>query len=174
MTLSSMPHIPVLHTARLTLREPLDSDVAPLAAFLTSGRAKWIGGPFPDDDAAEWLDWQREKWTRHGRGQWIVALKDGETPVGRVGLMDRDDWHEPELVWFLFDGFEGKGYAHEAALAARTFAGKSLNLPPLFSFIEPGNRRSHALVDRLGAKHEGDARFEGSDFHVYRHPGDDA
>jgi RimJ/RimL family protein N-acetyltransferase len=162
--------IPVIETARLTLRGPKDSDAAPLAAFLTSPRAEWIGGPYPAEDAAEWLDWQRGRWAKLGRGSWIVAHRNDDTPIGRVGLLEHDGWPEPELGWFLFEGFEGQGFAHEAALAARAFATETLNLPPLFSFIEPANQRSRALAERLGAARERDVLFKGIALTVYRHP----
>ena len=87
-----------------------------------------------------------------------------------MGFLDHEGWYEPELAWFLFEGFEGKGYAHEAALAARTYATETLNLPPLFSFIEAGNLRSKALAERLGATPERDVDFKGIALTVYRHP----
>jgi RimJ/RimL family protein N-acetyltransferase len=166
--------IPVLQTARLTLRGPLPGDVAPLAAFMASDRAKWIGGPYPAEDAAEWLDTQAERWQRFGRGSWIAALQGSDTPVGRVGILEHDGWPEPELGWFLFADHEGNGYAQEAALAARAYCNGALGLPPLFSFIEPANTRSRALAERLGAVHERDARFRDYDFRMYRHPGPEA
>ena len=166
--------VPVIDTARLVLRGPKDNDVAPLAAFLTSPRAEWIGGPYPDDDAAEWLDWQRGQWAKLGRGSWIVALRQDDTPIGRVGLLEHEGWDEPELGWFLFEGFDGRGYAHEAALAARSYAADTLNLSPLFSFIEPTNHRSRALAERLGATPERDVEIDGIALTVYRHPDPEA
>lgn len=161
--------IPVLQTKRLTLRGPKDSDAAPLGAFLESPRAALIGGPYPASDASDWLDFDRQQWADVGRGSWIVALRDDDVPIGRVGFLDHEGWHEPELAWFLFDGFEGQGYAHEAALAARAYAGTKLNLPPLFSFIEARNTRSKALVLRLGAKAEREVVFHDTALTVYRH-----
>jgi RimJ/RimL family protein N-acetyltransferase len=162
--------IPTLTTQRLTLRGPKDSDTTALAAFLLSPRAEWIGGPYPDDDAAEWLDWQRAKWAELGRGSWIVALRQTDTPIGRVGLLEHEGWPEPELGWFLFEGYDGQGYAHEAALAARAHATDTLRLPPLFSFIEPSNQRSKALAERLGAVPEREVDFHDLRMTVYRHP----
>jgi RimJ/RimL family protein N-acetyltransferase len=162
--------VPTLTTQRLTLRGPKDSDAAPLGAFLESARAELIGGPYPASDAPDWMDYDRHKWADAGRGSWIVALRDDDTPIGRVGILDHDGWHEPELAWFLFEGFEGHGYAHEAALAARACAETTLNLPPLFSFIEARNVRSKALVLRLGAKPERDVVFHDIALTVYRHP----
>lgn len=162
--------IPTLTTARLTLRAPNDSDAAALGAFLQSPRAAWIGGPFAATDAPEWLAHGHKMWAEQGRGQWIVARRDDDMPIGRVGLLDHTDWPEPELAWFLFADFEGKGYAHEAVIAARAHANGRLGLPALFSFIEPANARSRRLAGRLGAHHERDTRFRGLDFHIFRHP----
>lgn len=161
--------IPVITTPRLVLRGPLPSDAGPLASFLSSPRARWIGGPYPAEDAANWLEFQTQRWVRRGWGSWIAALPDN-TPIGRIGLLDHEGWPEPELAWFVFAKFEGQGFAHEAALAARTYANGPLGLAPLFSFIEPANDRSRALAERLDAVHERDARFKDHDFRIYRHP----
>jgi RimJ/RimL family protein N-acetyltransferase len=163
--------IPTLTTDRLTLRGPKDTDVAPLGAFLASPRAAWIGGPYPASDAADWMLYDRRKWADSGRGSWIVALRDDDTPIGRVGFLDHEGWDEPELAWFLFEAFEGHGYAHEAAVAARAFATDTLKLAPLFSFIESANLRSKALVERLGATLERDVQFNDLALTVYRHSG---
>jgi RimJ/RimL family protein N-acetyltransferase len=168
--MTAVPDIPVLQTARLTLRGPRASDAPALAAFLESPRAAWIGGPYPATDAPDWLMFQRDRWATRGRGSWIAALREGDIPIGRIGLLDHDGWPEPELGWFLFSGFEGQGYAYEAASAARAHADVTLGLPPLFSFIEPANLRSKALAERLGAVHERDVRFKDHDFRLYRHP----
>jgi RimJ/RimL family protein N-acetyltransferase len=161
---------PILTTNRLVLRGPKDSDAAPLAAFLDSDRAKWIGGPYPSKDAPNWLAHQRTIWEKRGWGAWIAALRDDDTPIGRIGLLDHDGWDEPELAWFLFEGFDGHGYAFEAATAARAHANGPLRLPPLFSFIEPTNARSKALAVRLGPQLEPSVRFKDHDLGIYRHP----
>ncbi len=165
--------IPLLKTARLVLRGPQDSDAAPLGRFMGSPRATWIGGPYPENDAPAWLAHQQEVWARRGWGSWIAALPDN-TPIGRIGLLEHEGWPEPELAWFVFSDYEGQGFAHEAALAARTYANGSLGLPPLFSFIDPANDRSRALAERLGAVHERDARYMDHTFGIYRHPGAEA
>lgn len=162
--------IPTITTDRLTLRGPKDSDAPPLGAFLASPRAEWIGGPWPASEAPDWLAHARARWAERGRGSWIVALRESDTPIGRTGVLDHDGWDEPELGWFLFEGFDGQGYAFEAALAARAYATDTLKLPPLFSFIETANLRSKALAKRLGATPERDVQFKGIALTVYRHP----
>jgi RimJ/RimL family protein N-acetyltransferase len=162
--------IPVLETPRLVLREPKDSDALALGGFMSSPRAKWIGGPYPATDAPDWLAHQRSVWERRGWGSSIAALRQEDTPIGRIGLLDHQGWDEPELAWSLFEGFEGQGYAFEAAAAARAHANGPLGLAPLFSFIEPTNERSKALALRLGARLERSVTFKNHDLGIYRHP----
>ncbi len=82
-----------------------------------------------------------------------------------------DGWDEPELAWHLFDGYEGQGYAHEAALAARADYHARLSPRPLISYIATANTRSEALALRLGAVRETTrADAKDGDYHIYRHP----
>ncbi|MDZ4097038.1 MAG: GNAT family N-acetyltransferase [Paracoccaceae bacterium] len=162
-------NIPTLTTTRLTLRPPREADFPAMLAFNESPRTVYVGGTVPRQQV-----WRSHlanigHWALRGYGFWSVDTQQGEF-VGRVGVIYHDGWPEPELAWHVFANGEGKGYAHEAALAARADAGARLGLGPLISMIDPENRRSIALAERLGA------RFERADpgllkpFHVYRHP----
>ena len=162
--------VPILKTERLVLRGPLATDTAPLAAFLSGPRAVWTGGPYPAEDAPYWLEHLVTVWQRRGWGSWIVALASDDTPIGRVGMLDHEAWDEPELAWFLFDGFEGRGYATEAVRAARAHGNGPLGLPALCSFIDPANTRSRALAERLGARQERGISLDGLAFDLFRHP----
>ncbi len=61
---------------------------------------------------------------------------------------------EPELGWILWEGFEGQGYAGEAAGAALRFAWQTLGWSTLLSGIHRENPRSIRLAERLGARHD--------------------
>jgi RimJ/RimL family protein N-acetyltransferase len=66
---------------------------------------------------------------------------------------------------------EGKGLAHEAALAVRGWAYGSRGLGALVSYIDPGNARSIRLAERLGARRDDEApKPEGEVCVTYRHP----
>ena len=75
----------------------------------------------------------------------------------------------------VFDGFEGKGIAAEGATRARAWAYEDLGFATLTSNIVPGNARSIALAERLGATYERtyDNPEMGEDM-LYRHPAPDA
>lgn len=163
--------IPVLHTERLTLREPRLDDFAAMLAFNASPRAAFLGGGAPRQTVWRALLANIGHWALRDYGFWTVETHDGDV-VGRVGVIFHDGWPEPELAWHMFDGFEGLGYAHEAALAARADAYGRLGMGPLISLIDPANTRSIALALRLGAVEE-EMSVEpnlGSAVRIYRHP----
>ena len=121
-----MMHAPVtallgvsaVETERLRLREPREDDFSAMLAFNASPRAAFIGGGADRQQIWRGLLANIGHWALRGCGFWSVDTKDGAF-VGRVGVIFHDGWPEPELAWHLFDGFEGQGFATEAALAAR-------------------------------------------------------
>lgn len=162
--------IPVLETERLILREPREADLVPMAEFGASDRSRFVGGPSDRWDAWRALIAGIGHWALRGYGYWSVDLKESGQMIGRVGVINHDGWPEPELGWQVYEGSEGKGYAHEAALAARAFAKSGLGLGPLISHIAPENQRSIRLAERLGATFERRGTLKGSVIDIWRHP----
>lgn len=160
---------PTVTTARLTLRAGSPADADPLGRFMESPRATGIGGPYPASAAAEWIADDAANWATRGCGMWIVTLGATGEPIGRIGALHHQGWPEPELGWHLFDGFEGHGYAYEAAAAARDHLHHAVGLPPVFSFVEPTNPRSRALAQRMGAVVERQVQFDGVTLDIFRH-----
>lgn len=166
---------PQIETERLILRAPKEDDFAAVLAFQASPRTKFIGG----GDANRWEAWrgflaQFGHWALRGYGFFICEIRDTGALAGRVGVINHEMWPEPELGWHLFDGFEGQGFAYEAALAVREWAHKTHGLGPLMSQIHPDNQRSIALAERLGATRERTTTLLGDPCLVYRHPGSEA
>ncbi|MBS0125813.1 GNAT family N-acetyltransferase [Thetidibacter halocola] len=148
--------IPTLTTDRLILRAPVMEDAAPLAAYLQGPRSATVGGPFPAGEAFDRLCALLGHWNLRGYGRWIVADRDSNAALGIVGPYFPMDWPEPEIAWTVFDAAEGRGIAHEAALAARDYARAELGWHHPMSAISPSNTRSAALARRLGCTPEGD------------------
>lgn len=162
--------VPVLETEHLILREPRLSDWEAMNAFGRSERAAYIGGPYED-----WQNWEALNrgighWFLRGYGMWSVEEKATGRLAGRVGIINHHDWPEPELGWHVYEGFEGKGLAYEAAIAARSHAQGPMGLAPLISQIDPGNARSRKLAERMGAALERESVLRGQRCLVYRHP----
>jgi RimJ/RimL family protein N-acetyltransferase len=160
--------VPTLRTDRLILRAPRLGDFATYAAILQSPRAVHIGGPFSMDDA--WDDFCRLSagWVLRGHGVWTVETHTGLL-VGFVLIGFEPGDAEPELGWFLVRDAEGQGFATEAARAARAYGFASLGLSRLVSYVDPANRASARVAERLGAVIEG--QLDGSDIWVHRPTG---
>jgi RimJ/RimL family protein N-acetyltransferase len=162
--------IPVLQTERLILRAPQESDFAAMLAFNDDPRSRFIGG----GAARKWV-WSGllaniGHWAVRGYGFYSVDTRNGDF-IGRIGVIFHDTWPEPELAWHLFDGFEGHGYAQEAAIAAREDYHARISVSPLISMIDVANVQSEALALRLGATCESTNPDPDGDYHIYRHPG---
>ncbi len=166
--------IPTLTTDRLTLRPPRESDLETLVAFGQSERTAFIGGKRERFEAWRGFLAVIGHWALRGYGYWSVDTRDGDF-VGRVGVSLHDGWPEPELGWHLFDGFEGQGYATEAARAVRAHAYNVWGMGPVISFIAFENPRSIAVAERLGAKFESNGKDDGPHpYGIWRHPGQGA
>lgn len=166
---------PTLTTARLVLRGPEKRDLAPFTRWVTtSDRLGHLGGRGTAQDAWRGFLGGIGHWQWHGYGLFILEPKDGGEAIGRVGILNHEGWPEPELAWHLFDGAEGQGFACEAAVAVRRWAGEALGLGPLISMIAPDNTRSAALARRLGATPERDHDHEGKPAVIWRHLRHDA
>ncbi|QJF52651.1 GNAT family N-acetyltransferase [Roseobacter ponti] len=167
--------IPTLETDRLVLRAPVPADVAPFAAFYASDAAKYVGGPLRDFQVWRYTAEVIGHWQLRGFGRWMVERKDAPGAIGLIGLHAPPDWPEPEVGWMLWDG-NGKGYAAEAARAARDYAWNTLGLTTLISSIAPENAASIRVAEGMGARREAQG-FEHPLFGtmaVWRHPAPEA
>lgn len=170
MTMTCTITIPTLETERLILRAPRVDDFETYADFNASPRSVGVGGPYNRQQAFSRLASLIGHWHLRGFGRWMLEEKSSKQPVGVVGLYHPDDWPEPEIAWSLFDAAEGKGYALEAAKAARAYAYDVLGWTRVISMTMDGNHRSEALAKRIGAQLDG--VFEHPEFgpmNIWRH-----
>lgn len=169
--------IPTLETARLILRGPVMGDAQPWVDFVETDRAEFVGGPNLGL-AKGWRGFAHVAgmWMLRGYGSFIFALKsDPDRPLGMTGPWHPLDWPEKELGWTIWSAAaEGKGYAVEAATAARRFAYDRLGWTTAVSYIDARNTRSIALAERLGCTLDPQAEAPATEADrmtlVYRHP----
>jgi len=163
--------IPTLETSRLIMRAPSEADFDAEAEFFASDASRFVGGPLRPDETWRAMAMLLGHWVLRGFGFWAVEEKDTGAYLGRVGLWHPHSWPEPEVGWTLMSNATGKGYATEAALAARAYAYDVLGWDTAISLIAPDNLPSKAVAERLGAQF--DYPYEHPAFgqmQVWRHP----
>ncbi len=172
--------IPTLETERLTLRAPQADDFDNLAAFMASDRAAFIGGPVSGQrDVWRILSNLAGHWLLRGFGMWAIVPRDETAAIGVTGGWQPKTWPEREIGWSLWSvEAEGKGYAYEAATAARAHLYARMGWTTAVSYIDRGNSRSIALAERLGCTLDQTAERPQDDDPtpclVYRHPAPEA
>lgn len=164
-----MIDIPQLETERLILRAPRMDDLPPMVEFFAAPRSQSIGGPLDRGQVWRALLRSAGHWQLRGYGLWHLVDKSSATMCGYCGFLEHIEWPEAELAWGVYDGYEGKGIAYEAAVAARA-AGPALGVPQPISLIDPQNTRSRRLAERLGAVVETETQLLGETVLIYRHP----
>ncbi len=145
-----MSGIPTLETTRLRLRPPVIADFLDYAAFLASDRAVHMGGPY--DERAAWGLFGHDIacWHLFGHGALMIERKADCVCIGQVGINAGPLFPERELGWLLYAGYEGRGYATEAAATLRDWAFGTLGLETLVSYVDQANSASAAVARRLG------------------------
>jgi RimJ/RimL family protein N-acetyltransferase len=161
--------IPTLITERLTLRAPVAGDFPAYARLLASPRAKDIGGPYAQRAAWGQFCHGVACWDLFGHGALMMDLLATSECVGLVDISHGPLFPEKELGWLVYEGHEGQGYATEAAEALRDWAACELGLFGLVSYVDPENRRSIAVAERLGARLDPGAPKQDPGDLVYRH-----
>jgi RimJ/RimL family protein N-acetyltransferase len=161
--------IPCLETERLRLREPELEDFPAFEAIMTSERARYMGGPFDRWGAWGMFCHDIASWALFGHGALMIERRSDGLCIGEVSINHGPLFPEKELGWMLYDGFEGHGYATEAAAALRDWAFGTLRLETLVSYCDPANARSIAVARRLGGVLDPVAPRQDAEDLVFRH-----
>lgn len=160
--------IPTLTTERLALRAPRIEEFATYRDVMTGPRAKYIG---EYDAKSAWREFAAGigHWALFGYGTLHIERTDDGALVGEVGLLNHEEYPEVELGWTLFDGFEGHGYAAEAARGLKDWAFATHGFDTLVSYIDAENAASISVAKRIGAVHDPNAEKVDPEDVVYRH-----
>jgi RimJ/RimL family protein N-acetyltransferase len=155
-----------LRTERLLLRGWRHSDLEPFAALNADPEVmRYFPATLSREESDALAARASASLTERGWGLWAVEHR-GEF-LGFTGLaVPRFEAHftpAVEIGWRLAHAAWGFGYASEAATAVLRFAVEELRLDEVVSFTAVANRRSRAVMERIGM-----ARDTAGDFD---HPG---
>lgn len=106
-------------------------------------------------------------WELLGFGHWAVEEKSSGKFAGRLGFLNPAGWPGFEIGWTLGHEFQGKGYATEGAKRALQYAFEELDKDHVISLIDPQNKASIRVAERLGEKLEGETELMGRNVLIY-------
>jgi RimJ/RimL family protein N-acetyltransferase len=162
-----MPHIPIIETERLILREWRPADVdeyARICAIPEVMRYMWPARPASPAESAYGVKLLEEHWLRWGFGHWAVEERESGRFVGRTGIKRHDDWEldpdNTEVGWLYDPAVWGRGYATEGAREAVRFALEELGRPEVISIAHPDNAASQRVMAKAGMTYAGTRRWD--------------
>jgi ribosomal-protein-alanine N-acetyltransferase len=154
--------VPVLRAGRVLLRGWRAEDLDPFAALNADPRVmEHFPAPLSRAQSEAFVcDRIVPHFAEHGYGLWAVEVPGVAPFIGFVGLQASsfEAHFTPcvEIGWRLAAPYWGRGYATEAARAAIGFGFAEANLEEIVSFTVPANRRSIAVMERLGMTYAGE------------------
>jgi [ribosomal protein S5]-alanine N-acetyltransferase len=156
--IASSPPVPELVTRRLRLRRLEVEDASDLhLAYGDAGAMRfWDAPPSPDVAETRRRIEDSRTWDSTWHASWAVVSAATGHFIGMANYHARNARHRRLAVgWILLPRYWGQGYMHEAmdALLAHCFG--TLDTHRVEAEIEPDNRLSIRLAERLGFRCEG-------------------
>ena len=154
-----------LSTERLELRPWARADLAPFAALNADPEVMRYMPRTLDRAESDALAAQAAAaLAARGLGPWVLELRSEREFLGMVGLAEvtfpAHFTPSLEVLWRLKRAAWGRGYATEAARACLELAFATLEVPEVVAFTVPENRRSRAVMERLGMRRDPRDDFE--------------
>lgn len=161
----------LLETERLRLRGYRREDLGDLAAmFADEEHMRFYPAPFTREQTGVWIERQFERYRDDGFGLWIIEERDTGAFLGTAGpsIQVVEGTREVEIGWHVRPGSKGRGFAPEAAGAARDWAFANLDADHLISLVRPENRPSARVAEKIGMHVDREVDYKGFGHLVYR------
>ncbi len=151
---------PVLQTERLTLRPLALEDFPRWAEMMADPEAaRFLGGPQPPAVAWRGFMTMAGAWSLTGVAMFSLMERATGLWLGRIGPWTPLGWPGTEVGWGLHPDAHGRGYGVEAATATIDYAFDVLGWTDVIHCIDPDNRPSQRLAERLGSRNLGPTRL---------------
>lgn len=154
-----------LRTERLLMRRWREEDRRPFAALNADPRVmEFFPAPLSRAESDTLVERIEMGFERHGFGLWALELQEGGGFIGFTGLsippFEAHFTPAVEVGWRLARSAWGNGYATEAGRAAIIQGFEQLGLEEIVSMTTVRNRRSRAVMERLGMSRDPADDFE--------------
>lgn len=153
--MASLPHGFTITTGRCRLREPSEADIP--AIFSATRHPGFNDGmPWdPPDSEADLhppLQRTRERWDARTAFAFAIERLEERVFVGRISIDAEDAPGVWNIGFMIIPGFEGNGFAIEAAIAIVGFGFSTLQAEVIRASHATWNLRSRRILERLGMK----------------------
>ncbi len=131
--------------------------------------AEWYG-EMSDEEVITRAGSFGEQWRANGVSKWLAYEKASNSLIGRGGLsrVPMEGREQLELGWALLGAHWGHGYATEIGRAGLDFAFDRLDAEEVIAFTEAHNKRSRAVMERLGMTYSHEMVYNDEPFVLYR------
>jgi RimJ/RimL family protein N-acetyltransferase len=160
---------PPADTGRLAFAEMTAGDLDDMAALLGDVDVmRHYPRPKTRDEALRWIRWNQDLYQQEGFGLWVIRLRATGEFVGDCGLTPQEveGTVDVEVGYHVRAALQGLGYATEAAAACRDHARQVLGLSRLIAIIDPDNKPSQRVAEKIGLRFERDATHRSRDQRV--------
>lgn len=103
---------------------------------------------------------------KFGFGLFLVSLKGTETPIGICGLINREDFDDPDIGFAFLKRHREQGYANESSRAVLAHGFEMLELHRVIAMVDPDNKASVRLLEKHGFVYERDVRMPEDDHDI--------
>jgi RimJ/RimL family protein N-acetyltransferase len=160
---------PPKDSEKLSFAEMTADDLGDMAALLGDAHVmRYYPRPKTREEALSWIEWNQGLYQQEGFGLWTIRLRATGDFVGDCGLtlQDVEGTTEVEVGYHVRADLQGRGYATEAAAACREYALQELGLSRLIAIIDPDNRASLRVAEKIGLRFERDATYRAGQHRV--------
>lgn len=153
-----------LETERLLMRSWSEADLGPFHAVNSDPAVMATLGPvLSRDETAALIARMQNIEAEHGHCFWALVRQSDEQLIGWCGVIRGTAGPvagKAEFGWRLARSAWGNGYATEAARAAIGWFFSHRDYQSVWAITHVGNRRSQAVMERLGMTYRSDLDFD--------------
>ena len=160
----------ILETERLVVRELTLSDMDALFKLYSyEGMTDYMEGLYPyEEEYAYQKAYIESMYGFFGYGMWLVFEKESGQLVGRAGVEHREALDGAlELGYAIGTPWQGRGYATEVCRGILKYVQEELYFDEIVSLVEPDNKVSVHLLEKLGFCLEMELDLEGTHYKKY-------
>lgn len=131
--------------------------------------AAWHGSRLTAEAARRWAARGERGWENGGVDKWTAYHRQTGELIGRGGLSrtELDGQSRLEISWTVRSDQWGRGFATEIGRAGLAFAFDELGDDAVIAVTEPHNRRSRAVMERIGMRYVREILRDGTQSVLY-------